>query len=154
LPSGTTIVPGRPIFPRVDIKRTMDRLQAQSERTEQAKQEEAAVPGGNSIAIEQFAQVELRVGTVLEAHRIPGSDRLLRLIVDLGEEENRQIVAGIAAQFNPRELLSANVVVVANLEPATIHGVDSQGMILAAGTENPEALIVTDRDCKPGTIIR
>ncbi len=154
LPSGITIESGRPIFPRVDIKRTMDRLQGQSERTERAKQEEAAVPGGNSIAIEQFAQVELRVGTVLEAHRIPGSDRLLRLIVDLGEEENRQIVAGIAAQFNPRELLNANVVVVANLEPATIHGVESQGMILAAGAEKPEALIVTDRDCKPGTVIR
>ena len=57
--------------------------------------------------------MELRVGTVLEAHRIPGADRLLRLIVDLGEAQPRQVVAGIAEQFNPRELLNVNVVVVA-----------------------------------------
>ncbi len=154
LPSGTTIAPGQPIFPRVDIKRAIDRLHAQSERAEQAAEKQAAVGGSDTITIEQFAQAKLRVGTVVEAHRIPGADKLLRLIVDLGEEEHRQIVAGIAAQCNPRELLNVNVVVVANLEPATIRGVQSQGMILAAGADKPEALIVTDRTCEPGTIIR
>ena len=132
----------------------MDRLQARSERAEPSRAEQRAGAGAATVTIKQFAQLDLRVGTVLEAHRIPGADKLLRVIVDLGESEPRQIVAGIAEQFNPRELLNTNVVVVANLEPATIYGVESQGMILAAGAEQPEALVVADRVCPPGTVIR
>ncbi len=154
LPSGIAIEPGRPIFPRVDIRRAMDRLQARSERAEQSAAEQQAVARADTVTIEQFAQLDLRVGTILEAHRIPGADKLLRLIVDVGESESRQIVAGIAKQFNPREMLNINVVVVANLEPATIHGVESQGMILAVGAEEPEALVVADRLCPPGTVVR
>jgi len=147
LPSDISIAPGLPIFPRVDIKRAMDRLQAESEA-----QPEPAV--ADMIGIDEFEQVELCAGTIVEAHRIPGADKLLRLIVDIGESDTRQIVAGIAQQFNPRELLDVQVVVVANLEPATIHGVESRGMILAAGANEPEALVITDSKCPPGTIIR
>ncbi len=154
MPSGIAIVPGRPIFPRVDIKRAVDRLQARREHDKKSQQDQVPATGASAISIEQFAQLELRVGTVLEAHRIPGADKLLRLIVDLGEDQARQVVAGIAQQFNPRELLNVNVVVVANLAPTTIHGVESQGMILAAGAKEPEAMIVTDRICPPGTIVR
>ena len=106
------------------------------------------------ISIDEFEKVELCVGTIVDAHRIPGADKLLRLIVDMGESDTRQIVAGIAQQFDPRELLEVQVVVVANLEPATIHGVQSHGMILAAGADEPEALVITDSKCSPGTIIR
>jgi len=147
LPSGIMVAPGRPIFPRVDIKRAMDQLQAESE-------EEQEPPAAKTISIDEFKQVELCVGTIVEAYRIPGADKLLRLMVDVGESEPRQIVAGIAQQFNPRELLEVQVVVVANLESATIHGVESHGMILAAGADEPEALVVTDSKCHPGTIIR
>jgi len=147
LPSDITIAPGRPIFPRVDIKRAMDQLQAESE-------EQSEPTAANTISIDEFKQVELRVGTIVEAHRIPGADKLLRLMVDVGESDTRQIVAGIAQQFNPRELLDVQVIVVTNLEPATIHGVESHGMILAAGADEPEALVITDSKCPPGTIVR
>ncbi len=146
LPSDITVEPGRPIFPRVDIKRAMERLQAES-------QEQPEPAAADMISIDEFEQVELCVGTIVEAHRIPGADKLLRLIVDVGEPDTRQIVAGIAEQFNPRELLEVQVVVVTNLEPATIHGVESHGMILAAGANKPEALVITNSKCAPGTII-
>jgi len=151
LPSGVAIEPGRPIFPRIDLQRAMDQLEAKSKK---ATQEEQQPPAAGLISIDEFEQVELRVGTIVEAHRIPGADKLLRLIVDVGEADTRQIVAGIAQQFNPRELLEVQVVVVANLEPATIHGVESHGMILAAGADKPEALVITDSKCQPGTVIR
>ncbi len=147
LPSDISVAPGRPIFPRVDIKRAMDRLRADSE-------EQPEPAAADMIGIDEFEQVELCVGIIVAAHRIPGADKLLRLIVDVGESDTRQIVAGIAQQFNPRELLEVQVVVVANLEPATIHGVESHGMILAAGADEPEALVITDSKCPPGTIIR
>ncbi len=147
LPSGITVAPGRPIFPRVDIKRAMDRLRADSK-------EQPEPAAADMISIDEFEKVELCVGTIVEAHRIPGADKLLRLVVDMGEADTRQIVAGIAQQFNPRELLEVQVVVVANLELATIHGVESHGMILAAGANEPEALVITDSKCPPGTIIR
>ncbi len=147
LPSDISVAPGRPIFPRVDIKRAMDRLRADTE-------EQPEPAAADMIGIDEFEQVALCVGTIVEAHRIPGADKLLRLIVDVGESDTRQIVAGIAQQFNPRELLEVQVVVVANLEPATIHGVESHGMILAAGADEPEALVITHSKCPPGTIIR
>ncbi len=147
LPSNISIVPGHPIFPRVDIKRAMDQLEAESE-------EQPEPAAADMISINEFEQVELCVGTIVEAYRIPGADKLLRLMVDVGESDTRQIVAGIAQQFNPRELLDVQVVVVANLEPATIHGVESHGMILAAGADEPEALVITDSKCPPGTIVR
>jgi len=151
LPSGVVIEPGRPIFPRIDLQRAMDRLEAREKKETEEEQEPSEA---GLISIDEFKQVELRVGTIVEAHRIPGADKLLRLIVDVGEAGTRQIVAGIAQQFNPRELLDVQVVVVTNLEPAIIHGVESQGMILAAGADEPETLVTINSYCLPGTIIR
>jgi methionyl-tRNA synthetase len=87
------------------------------------------------ITIEQFQQVELRVATVKTAEPHPNADRLLVLTVDLGTEE-RQIVAGIRAHYDPATLVGTQVVVVANLEPAKLRGVESQGMLLAASAED------------------
>jgi methionyl-tRNA synthetase len=87
----------------------------------------------------------------LEAAAVEGSDKLLRLVVDVGEGQARQIVAGIAPRFTPQELVGKTVVVVANLEPATIRGVLSQGMILAAGETEPLGLVLVDPECPPGT---
>ncbi len=93
------------------------------------------------ITIEDFQKIELRVATVLAAERVPGADRLLKLQVDLGSEQ-RQLVAGIAQHYSPEELTGKQIVVVANLQPAVIRGVQSQGMLLAASTEDQSQLAI------------
>jgi methionyl-tRNA synthetase len=87
------------------------------------------------ITIEQFQQIELRVATVLVAERIEGAGRLLKLQIDLGTEQ-RQIVAGIAKFYSPDELVGKQLVIVANLQPAVIRGVESNGMLLAASSDD------------------
>ena len=95
------------------------------------------------IAIENFQQIELRVATILAAERIEGADRILKLQIDLGTEQ-RQLVAGIARFYPPEELVGKQIVVVANLQPAVIRGVESQGMLLAASNaDGSELAIVT-----------
>ncbi len=151
LPPGIYIQRGEPIFPRVDIKRALSRLEG---RAASEAEKETKAPLSTTITIQQFSKLELKAGVIVEAHRVPGTDKLLRLLVDIGEDQPRQVVAGLAEQFNPRELLNQQVVIVANLEPATIQGVESQGMILAVGDKEPIALITTDRQCPPGSIVR
>ena len=106
------------------------------------------------ITYEDFARVELRAGRVLEAGEHPNADRLLVLTVDLGEDEPRTIVAGLAQQYRPSELVGTQIVVVANLKPAKLRGVVSQGMLLAAGAASVEALVTTTANVAPGTVIR
>jgi methionine--tRNA ligase beta chain len=79
------------------------------------------------ISFEQFKKIELKVGKVLNAEKIEGSEKLLKLIVDLGDER-RQLVAGIAKYYKPQDLIGKEIVVVANLEPKKIMGIESQGM--------------------------
>lgn len=105
------------------------------------------------ITIEQFQQVELRVATVKEAAPHPNADRLLVLKVDLGGEE-RQIVAGIRAHYDPATLVGTQVVVVANLEPATLRGVQSQGMLLAASGEGKLAVVRPAAPVPAGAVVR
>ena len=90
-------------------------------------------PDSDLIGIEDFAEVDLRVATILEAERVSGSDKLVKVQVDLGQER-RQIVAGIARHYSPEELVGKQVVVVANLKPVTLRGEVSNGMLLAAST--------------------
>jgi methionyl-tRNA synthetase len=95
--------------------------------------EAEAVPGVSSfIDITDFTKVELRVGEVLTAERIPKADKLLLLSVDIGEEKPRQILAGIAQYYQPEQLLGRKIAVVANLKPRKLRGYESQGMLLAA----------------------
>jgi len=105
------------------------------------------------ITIEQFQQVELRVGTVKEAAPHPNADRLLVLKVDLGTEE-RQIVAGIRAHYDPASLVGTQVVVVANLAPAVLRGVESQGMLLAASGDGRLAVVRPDGAMPAGSVVR
>src|SRR5512134_1305538 len=84
------------------------------------------------ISIEEFARVDLRVGTIRAAEPHPNADRLLVLQVDVGEAQPRQLFAGIRAAYDPRFLVGQQILVVANLKPATLRGVESQGMLLAA----------------------
>lgn len=91
--------------------------------------------------IDDFSKLEFKVGTVLEASDIEGSERLLKLIVDLGEDEPRQILSGIKEWYAPEDLVDKQFVFIANLEPRMMMGLESQGMILAADGEKPVPLI-------------
>ena len=109
-----------------------------------------------TIEYEDFAKIELRAARILEAERIPKADKLLKLQVDLGTEK-RQILAGIAQQFEPEQLVGKMIVVVANLAPRKMRGLDSEGMLLAASETfdgAPAGLLTIDADVAPGSIIR
>src|SRR5947209_4804419 len=121
-------------------------------------QASAAQPEGvvSFITIEDFAKVEMRVGEVLTAERVPKSDKLLRFTVDLGEAEPRQILAGIAEYYEPEKLVGRKVVVVSNLKPRKLRGFESQGMVLAAsvGDEGRPVLATFTEDVPNGARLK
>lgn len=94
------------------------------------------------INIEDFKKIDLRVATIKTAERVEGSDKLIKLSINLGEEV-RQLVAGIGKQYEPEALLEKQIIVIANLEPRILMGLESQGMLLAAHGENGEAILLT-----------
>ena len=103
------------------------------------------------ISIDEFSKIEVKVGTILSAERVPETDKLLRLMVDLGEEAPRQIVSGIALYTEPEALIGRQLSFVTNLEPRTIKGLESNGMLFAAGEGDTFAFMVPDRVVPPGT---
>jgi len=104
------------------------------------------------ISYEDFKKVEVKIGTVLSAERVPDTDKLVRLMVDLGEEEPRQIVSGIQAYIGEaEELVGKQLSFVTNLEPRTICGLESNGMLFAAGEGESFAFLTPDRLIPPGT---
>jgi methionyl-tRNA synthetase len=115
----------------------------------------ASAPTDDRIAIEDFQRVLLRTAKILVAERVPKSNKLMRLEVDLGGER-RQIVAGIAAQYEPGALVGRNVVVVVNLKPAKLMGVDSNGMVLAAavGEAGEPVLVDVPAEVPPGSKVK
>jgi methionyl-tRNA synthetase len=110
------------------------------------------------ISYEEFMTLDLRVGQVISAEAIPKSRNLLKLMVDLGEETLRQIIAGISNEYQSTEMVGKKVVVLANLKPRKLMGMESQGMLLAADVENRAVLLKVDEKyiekVKPGTKIR
>jgi methionyl-tRNA synthetase len=113
----------------------------------------STTPHNSYVGIEDFKKLDLRVGKVIAAERVPGSEKLLKLTVDIGKEQ-RQVVAGMAKKYSPEALIHKKVIVVTNLKPARMMGVESQGMILAAGDKEVEALATFLEDVEPGTTIR
>jgi methionyl-tRNA synthetase len=107
--------------------------------------------GAKMISFQQFQALDIRLARVLEASRVEGATKLLRLRVDLGGGDERQMVAGIAAAYAPESLVGRTIVVVANLEPAKIRGIDSQAMLLAAVSDQGLALVVPDKELPSGT---
>lgn len=105
------------------------------------------------ISYEQFQQIELCVATILAAERVEGSEKLIRLKVSLGEEE-RQIIAGIGKRYAPEELVGKQIIVVANLEPRMLMGMESQGMLLAADTPDGPVLLMPDKIITQGAKIK
>jgi methionyl-tRNA synthetase len=146
LPSGQTVAAVAAVFPRADPKVVIPKMQ-EGEAAELARQNKlvgkieapptgpAAETAGNHITIDDFAKVDLRVGIVKSAERVKGADKLLHLQVDIGEPQPRSIVAGIAAAYQPETLAGRKVVIVANLAPRKLRGLESQGMIVAASLE-------------------
>ncbi|MBC8166049.1 MAG: methionine--tRNA ligase [Bryobacteraceae bacterium] len=150
LAAGQKVLEVVPLYPRIDAKPAIERMQ-ELEKQETARQREllgkppepepetsAAVaipPLSPSISIDDFAKVDLRVGIVKSAEPVKGADKLLHLKVDIGEPEARTIVAGIAKAYTPEQLVGRKVVIVANLEPRKLRGITSQGMIVAASLE-------------------
>ncbi len=106
-----------------------------------------------AITIEEFRRLDLRVGTVTAADAHPNADRLLVLRVDIGGEE-RQVVAGIRAHYPPEALRGRQVIVVANLAPAMLRGVESQGMVLAAADGGRVVLLAAEQPVTPGSPVR
>ncbi|MFP4022383.1 MAG: methionine--tRNA ligase subunit beta [Candidatus Paceibacterota bacterium] len=105
------------------------------------------------ISFEDFVALDLRVALIKSAELIEGSSKLVRLQVDVGEETERQIIAGIAKKYSPEDLIGEQVTVLSNLEPREIYGYESNGMILAVGSENGPVLISPQEEVKPGSPI-
>ena len=113
-----------------------------------------ATPASSEITIDDFMRVDLRVGTIRKAEPHPNADRLVVLSVDLGDEQERQLVAGIRAHYEPEALVGKQIVVVANLKPAKLRGVESRGMILAASDDSGVHVLAPDAPTAPGSKVK
>ena len=157
LPGGAELPESSPIFPRIDKKSYLASIAAPvapPENSTQESSEAASKPADDDlISIEQFMDIQLKVATVVAAEAIPKSKKLLKLTVELGEEV-RTVVAGIATQYQPDELVGRQVVVVANLKPAKLMGVRSQGMVLAASVDGAPILVRPEKEVPSGTRVR
>ena len=105
------------------------------------------------INSDDFKKIDLRTAKVLEAELVDDSEKLIKLKVDLGGEQ-RQIIAGIGKVYRPEELINRQVIIVANLEPKTMMGLESRGMLLAAGDGEIISILMPDKDIPPGAVIR
>jgi methionyl-tRNA synthetase len=142
LKEGTKVKRGEIIFPRIDVKKELVAIE------EKAKEEKKI----DYITIEEFAKIQLRVAEILEAERVEGSDKLIKMKLKVGEEI-RQIVGGIGRHYAPKELVGKKIIIVYNLEPKKLKGIESQGMLLAASTEGKMSLLTVDRDIESGAKI-
>ncbi|HBK86948.1 MAG TPA: methionine--tRNA ligase subunit beta, partial [Firmicutes bacterium] len=144
LAAGSQVEKGKAIFPRLDLAVEL------AAWAEEKEIKPLSPPLADEIDIDLFGQVDLRVVTVLEAEKVAKADKLLKLSVALGPEK-RTIVAGIAQHYRPEELVGKQVIIVANLKPAKIRGIESQGMILAAADENGLAVLTPERSVAAGS---
>jgi len=162
-PPGTEVRKGKSLFPRIDTTalptgahnvtsnpNTQEEHATSQQSTDSMQQ---ATPENHKITIQDFQKIELKVATILAAERVPKSNKLLKLQVDLGSEQ-RQIVAGIGKTYEPDQLLGRTVIVVANLQPAKLMGIESQGMVLAAGGQEVLGLLTLLEEVPQGTSVR
>ena len=142
IPEGTKVQKGEPLFPRIEVNEEGEVVIASTKKSAGSKVAAApvkkeAVPGIVEIGIDDFTKLDLRVGTILAAERVPKTDKLMKLSVQIGSEE-RIIVSGIAQYYTKEALVGKNTIVIANLKPVKLRGIESRGMLLAAsdGTGN------------------
>lgn len=143
LATGTKVQKGEPLFPRIEVteagetviaatkKSAAKAIKAEAQKAEVKKEAKPAPAADGEITIDDFAKIDLRVATVVAAERVPKTDKLIKLQVKIGDEE-RTIVSGIAQHYEPENLIGKNVIVIANLKPAKLRGIESRGMVLAA----------------------
>jgi methionyl-tRNA synthetase len=164
LKSGHKIGEISPVFPRIELKDAVARMRELEEKisAEQAvlmgkkpEAAEAAEAGSPKIPIDDFLKVDLRVGLVVSAERVKGSDKLMHMKVDIGEPQPRTIMAGIAEAYAPEQLLNRKVVIVANLQPRKLKGVESNGMIVAASLEGGKPVLAGfHEEIEPGARLK
>lgn len=152
VPSGTKINRGDALFPRLD-KEEMLQATEEVENADKKVVEQMTAEILPEISIEDFMKVDLRIAEVLEAEKVEKADKLLKLKLKVGSEE-RTVVAGIAKYYEPEKLVGKKVAFVANLKPAKLRGIMSQGMILAASEEDSLALLMPEKDLPSGTKIK
>ena len=157
LAPGTRVRPGPPIFPRIekakDGARSPGGVKVAADVVQRSKTEEPeATRVGNSISIDEFRKLDIRVAEVLEAARVPNTDKLIEAKIDLGGEV-RTIITGLVPQYQPEELVGKRIIVLANLEPRRVRGVDSHGMLLAAEWEGQVALLTVEKNAPKGARI-
>ena len=181
-PENAVVKKGDLIFPRIDLKKELEELElistsqesgstgkgnsndsknGKEDKAKKAEGPESKEKAGNAegqqenklITIDDFAKLDLRVATVLDAEKVEGADKLLKLKLQVGDEI-RQVVSGIAKNYTPEEMKGKNVILIANLKPVKIRGIESQGMILAASEGNILSLATVDRDISSGAQVR
>jgi len=140
LKPGTKVGTPESLFPRLErkVKADKPRVVTGEQKTE------------SEMSFEEFSKIDLRVAEVKEAERVKGANKLLKLKIDIGSEQ-RQIVAGIAEQYSPEEMIGKRIVMVTNLKPAKIRGIESRGMLLAAKDGKILSLVCVDKDVKGGS---
>jgi len=163
---GSRVAKGKSLFPRIDKKNETE--PAASASAPAAPQKVSAAPlsfkpsikissqaedYGVPVTIDDFAKLDLRVGLILTAEKVSGSKKLLKLQVDIGSEQ-RQVVAGIGTRYSPESLIGKKIVLITNLQPAKIMGVESRGMLLAAGGEEVLGLATFLEEIPPGSRIK
>jgi methionyl-tRNA synthetase len=159
LPAGTRIGKPTPIFPRIDEARAGDLMRvwlksADPEASSPPSPSPAPAEASSQVSYDDFSRLDLRVARIATAEKVPKADKLLKLTVELGPGETRQVVAGIAKSFAPEAVIGRRVIFLANLKPAKIRGIESQGMILAAGDAEVLGLSTIDTDVPAGTKVR
>jgi len=149
LPAGIHVGKLEPIFPRIEER---EEPVGEAKPETKAPAAPAAPPPMEEIGIEEFVKMDLRVVRVLACEKVEKADKLLKLTVDLGSEQ-RTIVSGIAKHYAPEDLVGQDVVMIVNLKPAKIRGIESRGMVLAASTEDKLSL-VTAAGMAPGSKVK
>jgi len=140
-PSGSVVKKKiKPLFPRLEDKGDVKVVEKKEDKKEEF------------VSIEDFAKLQFKVGEILEAEKVEKSNKLLKLLVDLGDEK-RTIVSGIAEYYKPNELIGKKVIVFTNLKPRKIFGIQSQGMILASKDDKGLKLLTVDGDIKNGSLV-
>ena len=150
LKSGLRVNKGGVLFPRIDTEVKREGSKIMNEKTETALEKPVV---SDTISIEDFAKIKLRVGKILSAENVPNSKKLIKLMVDIGDEK-RQLVAGIALHYKPEDIIGKSVIIVANLKPAKLMGIESQGMVLAASNGDMLTLLQPAMDIPPGTVVK
>lgn len=155
LPEGTAVCRGEVIFPRIDVEAEIEYLNTLIKPAAEAEDKDKAnlVPILNTVSIDDFAKIDLRIAEVKSCEKIPKAKKLLKLILNDGFGE-RQVVSGIAKWYAPEDLIGKKIIVVANLAPVKLCGVESNGMIVAADVGEDARVIFVDKDIPNGSKLR